>query len=122
MVSVHNQATQEFLATTFNSTLNSGVAAYWIGLSALNVRKGGYFWTDSSAVDYTHWAVHEPNDNHGAEDCVEVVLKTRRSEYRRRWSDFRCSSKRAFVCSVPLGKSRHKPQIVPKCNVNAGMP
>lgn len=103
-VSVHNQATQDFLADAFNITLKSGVMAYWIGLSALRVQKGGYYWSDGSPVDYTHWAVHEPNDRGGSEDCTEVLM-TKRKAYSRRWNDKSCTARRAFVCTIARGEA-----------------
>lgn len=58
-----------------------------------------YRWTDGSAVDYVNWGDNEPNNFHGSEDCVELVVGN------GKWNDVNCYSKRNWICKIAKGNS-----------------
>jgi hypothetical protein len=57
------------------------------------------FYTVENDVEtsYTNWAVDEPSNGGGHEDCVEIIVQT------SGWNDFPCSGHpRHFICELKL--------------------
>ncbi|XP_065183597.1 secretory phospholipase A2 receptor-like isoform X1 [Sycon ciliatum] len=121
LASFHDTSTQDWVAKMFDEKLESGVFAYWIGLSQLSQTQGGYQWTDASPLDYTRWAPFEPNDRRGSEDCVEVIVSHHRATYNWRWNDYRCTSRRSFVCAKTPGTKYDHPTPKPTPQTPVGM-
>lgn len=89
-----------------NYVVNSLRGSYqvWIGYSQSSQQADfksseptPFFCPDST---YTNWYIGEPN-NHLGEYCVMMIA-------HGFWKDFDCLTKRAFVCSSPLGTAPSK--------------
>ena len=57
--------------------------------------EGSFAWTDGTAVSYTNWAAHEPNDGGEGEDCT--ALAAQHLLYSS-WNDVRCDEALGYVC------------------------
>ncbi|XP_076027251.1 uncharacterized protein LOC143016684 [Genypterus blacodes] len=64
---------------------------FWIGLSDLD-NKGQWRWVDGTGLTDGIWAKGEPNDEHGGEDCVELLGGF------NAWNDAPCSAMNHSVC------------------------
>ncbi len=91
LISVHDQAMQDFLATTAFSISGSD---WWIGLNDLQ-NEGTFEWTDGTAVDFTPWAGGEPN-NSGEEDCAHFAAWGGGA-----WNDLFCGAGARYICRLP---------------------
>jgi hypothetical protein len=91
LISVHNQATQDFLAANA-----FGIAGgdWWIGLNDL-LSEGLFVWSDGTAVDFTAWNGGEPN-NAGNEDCVHFPIWAGGN-----WNDLPCDAQGRYICELP---------------------
>jgi len=89
LVSIHDDAQQDWLAATISS-LRLG-SEWWIGLSD-SEEEGVFVWDDGSEVDYTHWNTGEPNDWGGNEDCTELTHGI--------WNDLACNQALAYICQL----------------------
>lgn len=69
----------------------------WIGLTDQGQR-GVYRWTDSTAVDFTHWFNSEPNDRNTKGGCVRATLTIGSRDWMY-WVDDDCKTNSlAYVC------------------------
>jgi hypothetical protein len=91
LISVHDQATQDFL--TANAFVIAG-GDWWIGLNDL-ANEGLFVWSDDTAVDFTSWAGGEPN-NAGDEDCVHFPIWAGGN-----WNDLPCGAQGRYICELP---------------------
>jgi hypothetical protein len=91
LVSVHDQATQDFLTST---AFDIAGGDWWLGLND-QASEGVFVWSDASPLDYTSWAGGEPN-NAGNEDCVHVPEWAGGS-----WNDLPCSQESRYICELP---------------------
>ncbi|XP_058603338.1 C-type lectin domain family 4 member E-like isoform X1 [Onychostoma macrolepis] len=66
----------------------------WIGLSDRE-NEGNLTWVDNSTLKQGFWFEGEPNDEHGNEDCVEIMVF---SSTLNNWNDLPCSEKRKGIC------------------------
>ncbi len=59
-----------------------------------------YYWYDGETSDYRAWAIDEPNDLGGIEDCLEVYADS------ATWNDINCGAHQllAYVCKAPKSK------------------
>uniref|UniRef100_A0A3B5A4G7 C-type lectin domain-containing protein n=1 Tax=Stegastes partitus TaxID=144197 RepID=A0A3B5A4G7_9TELE len=64
----------------------------WIGLSDMK-QEGTWLWVDGSGVRTAFWRSGEPN-NHGDEDCVEIIKE------HEKWNDARCSKSESHSCKI----------------------
>jgi hypothetical protein len=67
----------------------------WIGAND-RTAEGAFRWTDASVLTFTNWAVGEPNNAAGPEDCVAKLAKN------ARWNDEQCGNVNAYFCERPL--------------------
>ncbi|CAM4466230.1 unnamed protein product [Leuciscus chuanchicus] len=68
----------------------------WIGLSDIE-NEGNLKWVDNSTLIQGFWTEGEPNDEHGIEDCVEIMSSCSSSNLNN-WNDLPCSEKRKGIC------------------------
>jgi hypothetical protein len=64
--------------------------SFFIGLNDLDT-EGQHEWYSGLPVSYTDWAVGQPNDPSGNEDCVVI-------DRQRTWSDTSCFTFASFIC------------------------
>ncbi|XP_048051404.1 C-type lectin domain family 4 member E-like isoform X2 [Megalobrama amblycephala] len=68
----------------------------WIGLTDIQ-KEGNMKWVDNSPLRRGFWMEGEPNDEHGKEDCVEMISSCSSSNLKN-WNDLSCSEKRKGIC------------------------
>lgn len=66
----------------------------YIGLSD-SVIEGEFAWTNGESLDYTNWAVNQPNNYNGNQDCVVMCSDG--------WNDEYCTSLHEFIVEIPCG-------------------
>jgi cysteine-rich repeat protein len=62
----------------------------WIGANDLQT-EGSFGWSSGDAWGYTLWAVGEPDDSDGSNDCVIINADGE-------WRDWDCSAQLGYVC------------------------
>lgn len=110
LVSIHDDEENSFVGTLASMNLattrdNSGV---WIGL--VNDADPSYWtWTDGTAVNYTHWADHSPDNtiNTGAAIYPDLVTNCESSACHLYWADSSqpTANLRGFICKKPAGRA-----------------
>ena len=65
--------------------------SFWIGASDL-VQEGRVLWNGGAPLGFSHWAMGEPNDFQGREDCVVKAMPV------GSWNDLPCRNLNAYVC------------------------
>ncbi|XP_063969951.1 uncharacterized protein LOC129282660 isoform X2 [Lytechinus pictus] len=87
------------------------VVAYWFGLDDLS-KEGDFRWSDGTFLQETGfatWAAGEPNNNEGAEHCVEYWDRSGGlNEELIGWNDRLCDYPHRFICE----KSEVKPKYL----------
>ncbi|BFZ22372.1 hypothetical protein BsWGS_25410 [Bradybaena similaris] len=78
--------------------------SFWIGLNDLDMDT--FQWTDQSPVSYVSWAINEPNNNYGAESCVQM-------DSAGTWSDNQCQRSLGYICKQVAGNYQPIPYIPP---------
>jgi hypothetical protein len=91
LISVHDQATQDFLAG--NAFAIAG-GDWWMGLNDQS-SEGLYVWSDGSPFDFASWAGGEPN-NSGNEDCAHFPIWAGGN-----WNDLPCDVEARYICELP---------------------
>ncbi|XP_072554112.1 macrophage mannose receptor 1-like [Paramormyrops kingsleyae] len=99
---------QDDMQRLINSIGLAYMGAAWIGLQ----KPGGWMWQWSleeqsfySNVEFYNWALGEPNNNGGQENCIVI----RNSGY---WNDWTCDSLSYFVCyDASLGRNSNQRYI-----------
>jgi hypothetical protein len=91
LISVHDQATQDFLT---GAAFGIAGSDWWIGLNDQS-SEGNYVWSDASPTDFTSWAGGEPN-NAGEEDCSHFAVWAGGT-----WNDQPCDAGLRFICELP---------------------
>lgn len=66
-------------------------ATSWTGASDL-VQEGRMLWIGGAPVTFAHWAVGQPDDFQGREDCVVKTVPA------GSWNDLPCRNLNAYVC------------------------
>lgn len=80
--------------------------AYWIGLND-RATESGYLWSDGSSVNVLNWAVNQPDNYGGSEDCVEMWSST------SKWNDARCFDRNNWICMVNRASGGHLTTVTP---------
>ncbi|XP_076015991.1 galactose-specific lectin nattectin-like [Genypterus blacodes] len=93
LVSLRNGAELQFLRN-YVRRVSGKDKKFWAGLSDA-VKEGLWLWSDGSPITYKNWAVGEPNNWGGGEDCVEVYSTGN-------FNDIQCTQVRSFMCSKDL--------------------
>ena len=88
LASVTSSAENEYI---LEGRSNGGIYHLWIGGSDLE-EEGVWKWADCSPWNFTYWRSGEPNNFHGAQDCINYHPED------RKWDDYQCNSKARFVC------------------------
>jgi hypothetical protein len=87
LVEIDSAAEDAFLSTRIG-------AQVWIGAND-RVTEGTMVWSNGSPLQYANWAMGQPDNYLGAEDCA-VKLSPAGS-----WNDTSCASLNAYVCERP---------------------
>lgn len=89
LASIHSSGEQAFIAQLVGNTGNiSNVQSVFIGFSSLT-SKGGYAWSDGTAVSYTHW-----KPGFVTKQCISVETGT------GNWNDRNCGDPSAYICKL----------------------
>ncbi|XP_052087880.1 perlucin-like [Mytilus californianus] len=68
---------------------------YWID-GTDEVIEGYWIWASTGKpVSFTNWQTHEPNNQHGNEDCLEIGNWNTGT-----WNDAPCSIEDNFICEM----------------------
>jgi hypothetical protein len=84
LVVVDSAEEDQFLGTHLDAT-------FWIGASDL-IQEGRVLWNGGAPIAFSHWAMGEPNDYQGREDCVVKTMPD------GSWNDVPCRNLNAYVC------------------------
>ncbi|XP_076601688.1 macrophage mannose receptor 1b [Chaetodon auriga] len=87
LASIEDPEEQQFIKSNveiFQDSLNS----FWIGL--YKTHTGTWKWLDTTVMDYTNWALDEPEDDYGEINAADGTWTT-----GRRWHD------RGYICETP---------------------
>ncbi|KAM4727964.1 macrophage mannose receptor 1-like isoform 2-T2 [Anableps anableps] len=87
LTSIEDPKEQNFLRSNiemFKDSHNS----FWIGL--FKTHKGSWAWLDKTVLDYTNWALDEPDSDYGAITTEDGTWSS-----GRRWHD------RSYICKTP---------------------
>lgn len=83
LVSIQSQAENDCIVSSLvNLGLNSASDVIWIGLND-ETTEGTFVWYDQAPVNYSNWALGEPNNNGSGEDCVQIYPDGK-------WNDLPC--------------------------------
>ncbi|XP_022109953.1 macrophage mannose receptor 1-like [Acanthaster planci] len=110
LASIHSQGVQGLLSFPLKNIQND----VWIGLSRFG-KFDQYYWADGSAVDFTNWALGEPNGPFQQDGDNKVNYCAQLSNnpiYAGKWSDVDCEKENGFICEMPLD-TKGNPQPVP---------
>lgn len=67
---------------------------FWFGLYRDPMNKRRWPWIGGSTALFTSWAKGEPNNARLDEDCVEMILPS------KKWNDNPCSFLRPYICEI----------------------
>ncbi|XP_072018636.1 uncharacterized protein [Amphiura filiformis] len=101
LTSIHDQDEQEFIS----DLVAAGSGHKWIGLNDIDV-EGTFTWIDGTQLDFEFWAIYQPDNDQGMEDCVH--LKNGGSNTGL-WNDIPCSDTYKYICK----KSQANPEPSP---------
>ncbi|KAM4636292.1 uncharacterized protein O3C94_017464 isoform 1-T1 [Discoglossus pictus] len=62
----------------------------WLGINDIQT-EGSFRYLDGASISYSNWNTGEPNNSHGAENCVVMLVNGL-------WNDGNCDSKLLTVC------------------------
>ena len=106
LISLHSYEQEQRILPLLSEN-GKGVDHFWIGLSTNSLT--GYRWVDFSPVDYVNWAVNEPNNHNGEENCVEMINYGSFSA----WNDYFCYSTKAYICEISRSDTPLNPTVPP---------
>ena len=88
-----------FIITVFHlSAVTYDYQLIWMGLRQDD--QGGYYWTDGTPLDYTNYKTDQPDDYHGADNCI---INDWYYSYSNGWESHNCESEMPFFCEVVAG-------------------
>lgn len=67
--------------------------AFWIGGTNLGNEPHFYWMGNKKPLTFTDWYVHQPDNWHGIEHCIEIWIAR-----GSKWNDRACSTLNYFVC------------------------
>ncbi|XP_074624213.1 macrophage mannose receptor 1-like isoform X2 [Acropora palmata] len=91
LVSIHSASENNFIESTI--ILRKSSLFFWIGLNDLGL-ESSFKWSDGSPVQYTNYALREPNDYFKQEDCIEMHRPF------GIWNDDHCSRRNPYICKI----------------------
>ncbi|XP_067020488.1 macrophage mannose receptor 1-like [Acropora muricata] len=91
LVSIHSASENNFIKSKI--ILRKSSLFFWIGLNDLGL-ESSFKWSDGSPVQYTNYALREPNDHFKQEDCIEMHRPF------GIWNDDHCSRRNPFICKI----------------------
>ena len=103
LVSIASQSEMSFIYNRSSKVWNEH---YWIGLNDRR-NESQFVWSDGTPYNasvYSNWYPGEPNDNGGAEDCVEL--------YRTSWNDNGCEGEYGYICEKNKPKGNLEMHII----------
>ncbi|XP_066502466.1 lymphocyte antigen 75, partial [Hoplias malabaricus] len=105
LTSILDQQEQTYLL----SLVGTGqIDSAWIGMRMFGVAAGEYMWIDLSPVTYVNWAIGEPNNANGEEQCVQM------NRPAGLWNDVNCGRASAgYVCKKLPGEHHTSPPPTP---------
>ena len=71
LVTINDQAENDFVFNTFSEFANPSNPALWIGFNDIDV-EGTWVWSSGAQVTYTNWTPGEPNNQGGNEDAAVI--------------------------------------------------
>jgi hypothetical protein len=71
---------------------------WWIGFNDRTTEKS-WVWVAGTASGYLHWAMGQPNNHDGNEDCAAL----NGSAPAEGWNDLPCGDFYPFICESPIG-------------------
>ncbi|XP_029970822.1 macrophage mannose receptor 1-like isoform X2 [Salarias fasciatus] len=99
LASIEDPAEQQFIKSNVEIFQDSH-SSFWIGL--FKTYQGTWLWLDKTVMDYTNWALYEPDSDYGAIRTSDGAWSS-----GRRWHD------RAYICKkakVILTDSESRPE------------
>ena len=123
LASIHSAQEQAFVTSVLadHDIGSDSETAYefWIGFIdfvhwEVGTDGGTFVWSDQSSVEYTNWAVNEPNGNYEIENiCVEMYAH---DDYDiGHWNDLNCERVLPFICRGSASMDNAEPPVTPKC-------
>uniref|UniRef100_A0A671TZF3 Mannose receptor, C type 1b n=1 Tax=Sparus aurata TaxID=8175 RepID=A0A671TZF3_SPAAU len=111
LASIEDPDEQKFIENRVEIFQDS-ISDFWIGL--YKTHKGTWQWLDKTVLDYTNWALDEPENDYGEISTADGTWKS-----GRRWHD------RGYICKTAKGKviisianKQHPPHLFKlKCQV-----
>ena len=104
LASVHSLEEDQYLQACKDLKTTTCRPLFWLGASrnvgANYLLPSSWTWSDGTAMNYTAWAIGQPNNHWWGERCVRRV----EGEGERTWDDHKCYSKTtlAVVCKLKL--------------------
>ena len=93
LASVTSHAINDYIVKGKNKR---GLNRLWFGGSDLEA-EGTWRWTDCSPWEFEFWKSGEPNNNWGAQDCLNFY-----PTWEAAWDDQRCKNSAPFLCSQAI--------------------
>ncbi|XP_041804547.1 macrophage mannose receptor 1-like [Chelmon rostratus] len=87
LASIEDPEEQTFIKNSLE-IFQDYVSSFWIGL--YRTHKGTWRWLDKTVMDYTNWALDEPENDYGEMNAADGTWTT-----GRRWHD------RGYICKTP---------------------
>ena len=75
------------------SVIEGTLGQWWFGLNDIAL-EGSYVWLDGLPLVYSRWALGEPNNFNGKENCAVLYDDSD-------WNDAACLMLRGFLCEAP---------------------
>ena len=85
-----------------NSWDIADVGGLWTGLTDAG-KKGVYYWSDRSSLDYTSWLNTQPDERNLVGSCVQATLQPGRMNWLF-WQDVNCNRTLPYACAMPPSK------------------
>nr|XP_009859990.2 macrophage mannose receptor 1-like isoform X2 [Ciona intestinalis] len=96
---IKTKQVQDFVMEKITLSPSVTLMDFYIGLKRFNSSSTGFQWNDGTMVTsgYTKWAIDEPNNMGGNENCVQLYYS-----WNGVWNDVPCSWNRRYICERRL--------------------